>query len=126
MFLRPTLPISLDMAAEGDEPPARLRDARSRIMYVELKSGYNDDGPAWISRVYFSKTGQTVYFHGKTLRHVGRGRSPFNHVEVETGEEYWISGVKKNRQDRHWAGSGLVEIDPDVREEYLKLVGSPG
>jgi hypothetical protein len=92
-------------------------------MYVELKSGYNDDGPAWIGRAYFSKTGRTVYFHGKTLQHVGGGGF-YNHVDVDTGEEYWISGVKKNRQDRHWAGSGPVEIDPDVREEYLKLIGA--
>jgi hypothetical protein len=55
-------------------------------MYVELKSGYNDDGPAWISRVYFSKAGQTVYFYGKTLRHAGGGLGPFNHVDVETLE----------------------------------------
>ena len=91
-------------------------------MYVELKSGYKD-GPAWIGRVYFSKTGQTAYFHGKTLRHVSGGGGFFNHKDVETGEEYWVSGVKKNRQDRHWAGRGPVELDPDVREEYEKIVG---
>jgi hypothetical protein len=43
-----------------------------------------------------------------------------NYFEVETGEEYWISGPKKNGEDRHWAGSGKVEIDEDVREEYLR------
>ena len=40
-----------------------------------------------------------------------------------TGDEYWISGVKRNREDRHWAGSGPVEIDDDAREEYETLVG---
>lgn len=35
---------------------------------------------------------------------------------------YWISGVKKDETDRHWAGRGPVEIDPDVRSEYLKLI----
>jgi hypothetical protein len=39
---------------------------------------------------------------------------------IETREEYWISGPKKNGEDRHWAGSGKVEIDEDVREEYLR------
>ena len=42
------------------------------------------------------------------------------YFDVKTGEEYWISGPKKNGQDRHWAGSGPVEIDPDVAEEYWK------
>src|SRR5436305_15323047 len=99
------------MRVKGFDPPARLRPSRSRIMYVELKSGYNDDGPAWIARVHFSKAGRTVYFHGKTLRHVGGSFGPFNHIDVESGDEYWLSGVKKNRQDRHWAGGGPVEID---------------
>jgi hypothetical protein len=31
-------------------------------MYIELKTGYQDNGPAWIGRVKFSKTGQTIYF----------------------------------------------------------------
>lgn len=114
------------MSYMGFEPPARLRPSRSRIMYVELKSGYNDNGPAWIGRVYFSKSGRTLYYRGKTLAHVGGGSGFFNHVDVKTGEEYWVSGVKRNRQDRHWAGGGPVEIDPDVHEEYLELVGKPG
>jgi hypothetical protein len=91
-------------------------------MYVELKSGFNDDGPAWIGRVRFSKTGRTVYYQGKTLRRIPGGGIKGNHMDVNTGEEYWISGVKKNREDRHWAGRGPVEIDEDVREEYESLI----
>lgn len=30
------------------------------VMYIELKSGYSDDGPAWIGKVEFSKTGQRL------------------------------------------------------------------
>ena len=37
-------------------------------MYIELKTGYGDNGPAWISKVTFSKSGETIYFHGKALR----------------------------------------------------------
>ena len=36
------------------------------------------------------------------------------------GFNFWISGPKKNGQDRHWAGSGPVEIDPGVTEKYWK------
>ena len=30
-------------------------------MYIELKSGHYNTGPAWIGRVAFSKTGRTIY-----------------------------------------------------------------
>jgi hypothetical protein len=92
-----------------------------RIMYVELKSGYHDNGPAWIGRVAFSKTGRTIYYRGKSLRRIPGGGISANHRDIETGEEYWVSGVKKDGEDRHWAGSGPVEIDEDVREEYERI-----
>ncbi len=47
-----------------------------------------------------------------------------NYHDIETRDEYWISGVKKNQEDRHWAGSGIVMIDESVVEEYLALTGS--
>jgi len=28
-------------------------------MYIELKTGYQDNGPAWIGRVEFSQSGRT-------------------------------------------------------------------
>ncbi len=75
---------------------------KSRIMYVELKTGHMDNGPAWIGRVTFSKTGQTIYSRGKSLRKIPGGGVSANYRDVDTGEQYWISGVKKNREDRHW------------------------
>jgi hypothetical protein len=38
------------------------------LKYLELKSGYSDDGPAWIAKVGVSKSGRTVYFQGKALK----------------------------------------------------------
>nr|WP_321519067.1 hypothetical protein [uncultured Bacteroides sp.] len=32
----------------------------SQIKYIELKTGYADDGPAWIGKVEFSKSGITT------------------------------------------------------------------
>ncbi len=91
-----------------------------RIMYVELKTGFSDNGPAWIGKVRFSKTGRTAYYRGRNLeRHNGVSG---NYIDVETGDEYWISGVKRDGTDRHWVGAGPVEIDDDVRDEYLTLV----
>ncbi len=92
-----------------------------RIMYIELKSGYSDDGPAWIGRVAFSKSGQTIYFNDKALKKF-QGISG-NFYDVEFGEEYWVSGVKKDGSDRHWAGKGKIIIDRKVINEYLEITG---
>jgi hypothetical protein len=96
-----------------------------RVMYVELKSGYSgEDGPARIGRVRFSKTGRTLYYRGlrlQTLR--GGGLMTANYIDVGTGDEYWVSGVKRNGQDRHRFGRGPVEIDADARDEYLQIIG---
>ena len=98
------------------------RNQPSRIMYIELKSGYADNGPARIGRVTFSKTGRTIYYGKLKLRRIKGGGTGSNYVDVETGDEYWISGVKENRQDRHWAGSGSVRIDADARDEYEAIL----
>lgn len=94
---------------------------RTALKYIELKTGYHDDGPAWIGNVMLSKSGRMVYFndHG-FLRCVGVSG---NYYDVETGEEYWISSVKKNGEDRHWAGTGKVSISRNVIQDYLSLTG---
>ena len=91
-------------------------------MLVELKSGSSDSGPAWIGWVRFSKSGRSLYYRGRTLQRIRGGGVSGNHVDVETGEEFWVSGVKKNGQDRHWAGSGPVDIEPDALDEYNRIV----
>jgi hypothetical protein len=65
-----------------------------------------------------------VYYRGKQLERIPGGGIAGNHVDTETGEEYWVSGVKRDGQDRHWAGSGNVEIDEDAADEYRRVVGT--
>lgn len=92
---------------------------KPRIMYIELKThggGHDDNGPAWISRVTFSKTGRTIYWRNKRLRRGKRGCA--NHFDLDTGDTYWISGPKKNGEDRYPWAAEKVRIDPDVRQEY--------
>jgi hypothetical protein len=93
-------------------------------MYMELKSDCGDRGPARIGRVRFSKSGSSVYYGETRFETLKGGGISGNYFNVETGDEYWISGCKKNGQDRHWAGSGAVEIDEDVREEYWTAIRS--
>ena len=91
------------------------------IRYIELKSGYSDNGPAWIGKVKVSKTGKTVYFNDRAFQ---RHKGIFgNFIDIETGEEYWISGVKKDGTDRHWAGNGKIIIDEKIIDQYLTEVG---
>jgi hypothetical protein len=95
------------------------------LRYIELKSGHWDNGPAWIAYVMQSKTGRTLYFNGRGLMKLKgqrRGESGGNYVDMETGESFWVSGVKKNGEDRHWAGSGKVLIEAAAVAEYLKTI----
>lgn len=98
-----------------------MKSLLGNILYIELKSGYSDDGPAWIGRVRYSKSGMTVYFNNKAFQR--QAGISGNYIDLETGEEYWISGVKKNGGDRHWAGSGKIMIDRKIINEYLNITG---
>lgn len=95
------------------------------LRYIELKSGHSDNGPAWIAYVERSKTGRTLYFNGRGLMKLKgqrRGMGGGNYVDMETGESFWVSGVKKNAEDRHWAGSGKVLVEAAALAEYLKRI----
>ena len=91
---------------------------RSRIMYIESKAeGLN--GPARIGRVAFNRTGRTLSYKGKSFQSLKGHGFKANYRETETGDEYWISGPRRDGLDRLYGKSALVvEIDADVREEY--------
>ena len=93
------------------------------LKYIELKSGHGDSGPAWIARVRLSKSGRTIYFNGKALKRSGGQGISGNHYDLATGDEYWVSGVKKDGTDRHWAGSGSIMIEASAVSEYLEFTG---
>ena len=86
---------------------------KTRILYIEHKPG-GDDGGARIGRITLSKTGRSIWYRGKNLL---KAKGIFgNYIHAETRDEYWVSGCKRNGEDRLF--SGVVEIDDDVREEY--------
>ncbi|WP_327358920.1 hypothetical protein [Streptomyces sp. NBC_01304] len=96
-----------------------------RIMFVQLKTDYDTDrGPSWIGWVDFSKTWSTAYFHGQTLRRA-EGMSDANFYDVATGEEFWVSGPKRDRTDTRYGPSG-PEIEPDAADAYHAFLdGAP-
>lgn len=107
----------------GHTTPARgdNRLVLTRIMYIESKA---DDltGPARIGRVSFSKTRKRIYYREQTFQRVSGYK--YNHVDLETGDEYWISGPKKRGGDRLYGEPVQVEIDEDVRVEYWTTIRS--
>ena len=90
-------------------------------MYVENKSGTIDGVAARIGWVEFSKSGSSVYYRGKILKKSKGGGIAGNFYDEETGEEYWVSGIKKRGSNAHYAESVEISVDADAREEYSRL-----
>ena len=90
------------------------------LYYIEKMNGTNHDGPAWIGFIKKSKTGKTIYFNNKAFKKTGRGE----YYDIETGDCYWISRIKKDGSDRHWAGHGIIMIDSkavDIYKDFRNL-----
>ncbi len=90
---------------------------QSRIMYIERKED-GIVGPARIGRVEFSKTGKTLYYKNKEFASLKGSGFKTNYYDVETEEEYWISGCRRDGNNALY--NTEVEIDNDVREEYWR------
>lgn len=90
---------------------------QSRIMYIEHKAGALI-GPARIGRVRFSRTGRTLYYQGQKFQSLKGKGFKANYFDVDKGDEYWISGCRKDGYDRLYGERMPIEIDDDVRAEY--------
>ncbi len=105
---------------DGEELPSEFKLSRSKIMYVEDKSE-SLEGSARIGRVYFSKSGKTLYYRGQKFQSLKGSGFKANYFDVESGDHYWISGPRKDQNDRLYGGNGGVEIDDDVSNQYIKI-----
>jgi hypothetical protein len=114
---------------------------KTRILYMEQKTGDNA-GQARIGRVRYSRSGSTLYYKDKAFvkaagqgiwgNYYGYDRKTFDEwVNKPSASgfmpgylgEFWISGPKKDGQDRHpYEGQGPIEVDEDVAEEYWKEI----
>ena len=88
-------------------------------MYVENKDGEIDGANARIGWVTFSKSGKSVYYRGRELLKANGIRGNF--LDVNTREEFWISGIKKRGSNIHWAESASLKVDDDALEEYRSI-----
>lgn len=93
----------------------------SRIMYIEYK-GENLTGSARIGRVTFSKTMKSIRYSGKLFLSLKGTGFKSNFFDEETGDEYWISGCKKDGTDRLFNENSPIYIDEDAQEEYWKEI----
>jgi hypothetical protein len=84
-------------------------------MWVENKSG-GIVGPARIGWVKISDKGKRIDYKSQTFLSLRGSGFKANYYDAETGEEYWISGCRKD------GGNALyntnVEIDENALEEY--------
>lgn len=94
----------------------------SEIRYIELKSGHRDKGPAWIGRVQISRSGRTMYFNGMALKAIKGGGVGSNYYDLESNQQYWVSGIKKDSSNRHWAGSGKIMIEKSLVSWFESIV----
>jgi len=89
-----------------------------RIMYIEHKDQDGLDGPGRIGWVELSRSRRAYLYGERRLRKVVGFKH--NCVDAETGDMFWVSGPKKNGEDKLYGG--VVEIDEDAREEYWEKV----
>jgi hypothetical protein len=108
-------------SAISSSPTTKATARAGRIMYIECKAG-GLTGSARIGRVTFSQTGRTLYYRGQKFQSLKGAGFKSNYYDVESGEDYWISGPKRNGRDALYGGNTPIEIDDDVREEYWRVI----
>jgi hypothetical protein len=88
---------------------------KPRIMFIEPGGGLGAYH-ARIGLVTFSKSGKTLKYKGQEFQSLKGYGYKCNYYDIATGEEYWISGPRKNGQDALYSLD--IFIDEDIRVEY--------
>ncbi len=103
------------------------RGLKRRVMYVESKGELMEGAAARIGWVSFSKSGKSISYRGKLLIRIKGGGTSGNFLDTDSGQEYWVSGVKGKGSNTHpnesWV---LVVVDEDAVEEYGRIRSGTG
>src|ERR1051325_8602165 len=86
-----------------------------RVMWIEHKGG-EIVGPARIGWVDVKDKGRKLIYRNQSFRSLKGSGFKTNYYDTVTGEEYWITGCRKDGQNALY--STRVEIDEDALEEY--------
>lgn len=97
------------------------RGLKKRLMYLENKDGHIDGVPARIGWVTFSRSGRSVCYRGRVLLPFGGHGHRGNYIDEATGEEFWVSGVKRRGSNVHPLERVVVRVDEDARDAYALL-----
>jgi hypothetical protein len=100
------------------------RGENRRLMYVENKNGQIDGADARIGWVSFSKSGRSVNYRGLLLSIIKGGGVSGNYFDNESGDEYWVSGIKLSGSNTHPGRPVSLVIDEDAVEAYTSLRNS--
>ena len=61
------------------------------LMYIELKAGYSDDGPAWIGYVKTSKTKKNyLILNDHAFQKYNGGCSNYIDIEIRLPQSHWL------------------------------------
>lgn len=96
--------------------------SKTRRLYIERKTQdgrfLNDKGPAVIADAALSQTGRTLYYKGLELKRPASNEQSCvygNYYDAVSGDEFWVSGVKKEGSNRHpWAEKSPVVEDGEL------------
>jgi len=112
----------IDIEENDDWVMPSRKNLKSRIMYIENKGDDGILGAGKIGRIYFSKSGKSLYYKEKRFSSLKGMGFKSNYFDIDTGEHYWISGFKKNQSDKLYGGNKGVTVDDDVKEEYFSII----
>jgi len=86
-----------------------------RVMWIESKRD-GIVGPARIGWVEVKDKGKKLIYREQSFRSLNGSGFKSNYYDINTGEEYWISGCRKDGLNALYGTD--VEIDEDALEEY--------
>ena len=95
--------------------PMLLEYEMKRVMWIEYK-GDGIVGPARIGWVNVRDKGKRLDYRNQSFRSQRGHGFKSNYYDIKTGDQYWISGCRKDGANALYNTD--VQVDDDALEEY--------